>query len=119
MRCLLLVPVLAASLAAQDLTPKAKKQTRAVFLYNGTIHTVSGPTVARGGLLFAKGKIVSLHGRDERPRLPAGIRSINLKGKHVYPGLVTAQTSLGLAEIGAVPISISPETTAPGTWLPL
>lgn len=58
----------------------------------GTVHPVSGPAiengvvVIRGGLIEAVGANVAV---------PADATVIDAKGKHVYPGLIDAQTSLG------------------------
>ena len=58
----------------------------------GTVHPVSGPEIAngvvviRGGLIEAVGANVAV---------PSDAAVIDAKGKHVYPGLIDAQTSLG------------------------
>jgi imidazolonepropionase-like amidohydrolase len=116
MRSLLFIAMFACSLTAQDLTIKAKTQRHPILLHNGVIHTVSGPVLSGGSVLLHKGKIVAVSPKNKKPRLPAGTQSIDLKGSHVYPGLVTVHTSLGLAEIGSVPMSI--DTTEVGDITP-
>jgi len=101
-----LATALAASLSAQDLVHKAAPQRSPILLSNGVIHTVSGATIQRGAVLFAKGKIVAVTPQGDLPDLTPDTRVIDLRGSHVYPGLVTAHTSLGLAEIGSVPMTI-------------
>jgi imidazolonepropionase-like amidohydrolase len=64
-----------------------------------TIHPVSGPPVEGGVMVIDGGKIVAL-GADVA--VPAGADVVDLSGKHVYPGLVSARSVLGLTEIGAV-----------------
>jgi imidazolonepropionase-like amidohydrolase len=89
---------------AQDLVPKAPPQSSPVVLTNGTIHTVTGGVVLGGTVWFDNGTIRGVLPAGERPRLPQGVEPIefDLTGKHVFPGLISAHTSLGLVEIGAV-----------------
>ena len=83
---------------ASDQIP-AKKQDHPVALVGATIHTVAGPVIENGTVLFENGKISALG----RPlTFPEGTEIIDVKGKHVYPGLISADTYLGLTEIGAV-----------------
>ncbi len=111
----LIAVALTAALPAQDLTSKAKPQTDPIYLHNGVIHTVSGPT-HKGGMLLVAGKIAAVYAEPVAPKLPANTRSIDLRGSHAYPGLVTVHTSLGLAEIGSVQMSI--DTTEIGDITP-
>ena len=67
-------------------------------LVGGTLHPVSGPAVA-GTLVIDEGKIAAL-GPGVNP--PDGARVIDVSGLHVYPGLIDAGTTLGLAEIKKV-----------------
>ena len=108
--------VIASFVQVQDLVHKAAAQKQPIFLHNGHIHTVSGDTIRGGGVLFQAGKIIAITKKSARPALPTGTRSIDLKGSHVYPGLITVHTSLGLKEIGAVPMSI--DTTEVGDITP-
>ncbi len=65
-----------------------------VALVGGTIHPVSAPPYA-GTLLMRDGKIVS-------GPPPAGTEAVDISGLHVYPGLISALSSVGLTEIGSV-----------------
>jgi len=83
---------------ASDQIP-AKKQDHPIALVGATIHPVAGPVVENGTVLFDEGKIIAVG----RPiTFPEGTEIIDVKGKHVYPGLISADTYLGLTEIGAV-----------------
>jgi len=86
------------SFAASDQVP-APKQTRPIALSGGTIHTVSGENIAAGTVLFEKGRITAV-GKDLI--LPDGTEIIDVSGKHVYPGLISTNTAIGLVEIAAV-----------------
>jgi len=97
---LFLLGCMSAAISAQDLTPKAGPQKMPTALVNATIHTVSGAVIELGFVLFDQGRITQI-GEGER-MFAATIRQIDCKGQHVYPGLFSAQTQLGLREIGAV-----------------
>ena len=64
-----------------------------------TIHPVSGPAIENGVMLLDGDKIVAV-GADVA--IPAGAEIIDITGKHLYPGFVSANSVLGLTEIGAV-----------------
>ena len=94
----------ATSASAQDLLPKAPPQTAPIVLTNAVLHTVAGPVILGGSLWFLDGTIRAVLAADQKPELPAGSTPIiiDLQGRHVYPGFVSAHTSLGLEEIGMV-----------------
>ncbi len=101
--CLLAI-VLAGTALAQDLVPKAPPQKAPVVLKNAVLHTVTGGIVLGGTLWFHEGTIRAVLPAGAELLLPDGVQPVvhDLKGKHVFPGLISAQTSLGLIEIGAV-----------------
>lgn len=101
---------------AQDLTHKAPPQTKSVLVTNVTLHPVSGPQVADGFIIFEQGKIVGLGsvGKMElaaKDREASGWRVIEGKGLHVYPGLISPWSQLGLTEIQAVQAGIDTSET--------
>jgi imidazolonepropionase-like amidohydrolase len=69
------------------------------LLRGGTIHPVTGPEIPGGSILVAGGRIVEVGGKVVPPK---GARVIDIKGLHVYPGLIDSGTELGLTEISAV-----------------
>lgn len=77
----------------------AKKQERPIVLTGGTIHTVSGPVIQNGMLLFENGRITAV---GTSVTVPANAQRIDVTGKHVYPGLINAASNIGLNEIEAV-----------------
>ncbi len=95
--------VLVGVASGQDLTHKAAPQQKAVLLVGGTVHTVSGETIERGSVLFDKGRIVSV-GR-ERPST-GGAEVVDVSGLHVFPGLISADTQLGLVEFPPVRVTV-------------
>lgn len=87
------------SLYAHDIVP-GKKQTKAIALTGGTIYTVSGPVIPNGTIVFNKGKIIAVGGAEVR--IPPGAEVIDVSGKHIYPGLIITNSTLGLLEIELV-----------------
>jgi len=69
-----------------------------LLLSGATVHTVSGETYSPGQVLIQNGKIVAVGAT-----VPAGAAQVvDLKGQHLYPGIIAMDTLLGLTEIGAV-----------------
>jgi len=78
----------------------AKEQDHPIALMGGTIHTVSGEVISNGTILFESGRITKIGINID---LPSGTEKIDVSGKHIYPGLINADTRLGLLEVGSVP----------------
>jgi imidazolonepropionase-like amidohydrolase len=91
----------AAIAAAQDLTPHAPPQKEPIAIVHATVHPVSGPSLPDGYVLFEGGRIVEV-GSAGGKAFAAGVRVVDARGRHVYPGFVAPHTNLGLTEIGAV-----------------
>src|SRR6476469_2435884 len=87
-------------------TIPAQPQAKPIAIKGATIHPVSGPDVANGTIVFENGKITAI-GADAA--IPADAEVIEAGGKHVYPGLINANTVLGLVEIGAVRATVDVE----------
>ncbi len=106
-RLLLSLGFLCAVIAARasDTIP-APSQTKPIAIKGATIHPVSGPDIPNGTIVFENGKITAL-GADAA--IPSGADVIEANGKHVYPGLINANTVLGLVEIGAVRSTVDVE----------
>ena len=81
----------------------AKPQDHPIALKGATIHTVLGRTIENGTILFDKGTIVAL---GETVDLPPRTEVIDVKGKHVYPGMTDPFCAIGLTEIGAVRVTV-------------
>jgi len=77
----------------------AKPQDHPIALVGGTVHTVSGETIANATVLFDHGRIDAI---GSAPEIPASCERIDVTGKDVYPGLIDAFTHLGLTEVDAV-----------------
>ncbi|MFM1871116.1 MAG: hypothetical protein RL398_538 [Planctomycetota bacterium] len=119
--------LLAASVAtAQDLIPKAAPQRAPVLLRNAALHTMDRGIVLGGSLLIQDGKIAGLWTADQTPVAPPEATVLDLTGQSVFPGLISAHTTLGLAEWNSVRQSVdldevgefSPEAAAAGAINP-
>jgi imidazolonepropionase-like amidohydrolase len=99
-------------IVASDQIP-APKQKNPIALIGGVIHTVSGADIEDGTLLFENGKITAL---GKNVALPESTQRINIPDLHVYPGLISANTLIGLTEINAVRATL--DFTETGTLNP-
>ena len=86
-------------LQAQESVYPADKQTGTDVITNATIHVGNGEVIENGTIVMADGKITAI---GKNVNAPAGARTIDAKGKHVYPGLILASSDLGLVEISSV-----------------
>jgi imidazolonepropionase-like amidohydrolase len=107
---LLLAALLLAPAGAQDLTPKAPPQTRAIAIEHATLHPIDGADIAPGTILFAAGRIIAL-GPDGSVAVPDDAERIDGTGLHVHPGLIAPMTQIGLIEIGQVRATVDHSET--------
>jgi imidazolonepropionase-like amidohydrolase len=70
-----------------------------VLLRGAIVHPVSGPDIADGSVLVRDGKIAEVGARIAAPR---GARVIELKGSHIYPGMIDSDTEIGLTEMSDI-----------------
>ncbi len=99
LRCVLLLLALLASTAqANDQIPGSLEN---VALVGGTVHTANGP-VENAVVVTQDGKIVGVIEDAAAYKPAADVTVIDVAGRHVYPGMIDAATTVGLTEIGAV-----------------
>ncbi|MEH0165800.1 amidohydrolase family protein [Paucibacter sp. JuS9] len=84
-------------------------QAKPLLISNATLHTVSGPVLSNGRMLVEGGRIKAIGGAELAA--PAGAQVIDLKGRHVYPGMVSANTVMGLVEVSAVRATVDTAET--------
>ena len=89
---------LAVSINAQQ-TP-APKQTNAFSIEGATAHLGNGQIIENSLIMFNEGKIMFVG--SAKMKIARLGTVIDAKGKHVYPGFIAVNSSLGLAEIDAV-----------------
>ncbi len=98
MKNLLITAFLFSFLAANGNVP-AKAQSAPILLKGGTVYTVTGNILQNTDVLFEKGKITAI---GTNLSLPANTVTIDVSGKHVYPGLISPLSTLGIREVDAV-----------------
>jgi imidazolonepropionase-like amidohydrolase len=81
--------------AASQILP-GLPQTKPVLLTGGMVVTVSGPVLEQADVLLVDGRIAKIGTKLEAP---PGAEVLEVRGKRVYPGLIAANTQLGLVEI--------------------
>lgn len=82
-----------------SLNAVAAPPAKTVVLTGADLYTVSHGVVANGELLIRDGKIAALGAHVDAP---ADAERIDLHGKRIYPGYISANSMLGLSEIEAV-----------------
>jgi imidazolonepropionase-like amidohydrolase len=115
---------------AQDLTRRAPDQDAPIALVHARVHTIAGGVIEDGYVFFDRGRIERVGPMSEGPAFTATTRIIDLRGRHVSPGLISPWTQMGLGEIGAVRAmrdfaetgAVKPEVVAavsvnPDSWL--
>lgn len=90
------------SALASDQIPGAP-QKKPVALVNGVLHTVSGPVIEAGTIVFDNGRITEL---GPRMQPPPNADVIDLQGRHVYPGMIESHSQLGLTELSSTRATI-------------
>lgn len=89
----------AAAFSQSNVLP-AGPQKGLMFIKNATIHVGNGTVIENGTIQIRDGKIEKV-GKDIA--VPQDdVQVYDVKGKHVYPGLILPTSSLGLVEISAV-----------------
>jgi imidazolonepropionase-like amidohydrolase len=91
-----------AAAAAQVMMP-APVQEQPVVLRGATIHTVTKGTIQNGTIVLERGKITAIGGPEVAT--PRAAKVVDVTGKHIYPGLIDAYSTVGITEIGSVDVS--------------
>jgi imidazolonepropionase-like amidohydrolase len=71
-----------------------------IAITGGKVLTVSHGTIENGVVLLEGGKITAV-GTAASVKVPKGATVVNAKGMTVYPGLIDAETRIGLSEIAS------------------
>ncbi|WP_017495478.1 amidohydrolase family protein [Flavobacterium sp. WG21] len=95
----------------------APQQTKSVLILNATAHLGNGSVIQNSAVGFKDGKL-TLVADATTVRLAADAydTTIDASGKHIYPGFIVANATLGLVEIDAVKSSDDQEEI--GTFNP-
>jgi imidazolonepropionase-like amidohydrolase len=102
----------AGTIIAQQ-TP-APKQTEAYTIHGATAHLGNGKVINNSLIIFKDGKITFVGSANVKRAWEGTV--VDAKGKHIYPGFIAANASLGLAEVDAVRATVDVDEV--GTMLP-
>lgn len=83
------------------------------LLRNVTVHTVRNGEIPNGAIYVRDGKIAGIGAALKPPR---GVRVIDGKAMHVYPGIIDSGAEIGMMEVGAVKETL--DTTELGEFNP-
>ncbi|MGS0681145.1 amidohydrolase family protein [Shewanella sp. 125m-7] len=99
---------------AHDMVP-ASTQNQAILFTNATVHTVTNGVMLDSDVLIADGTVIAVAQDLDTPKAPAtalttqakndyselltNAQVIDATGKHLYPGLIALDTSMGLIEV--------------------
>ena len=81
-------------------TPAAK-QSEAITIVGATAHLGNGEVIENSLIILEDGKISEITDANLTKRQYPG-KTIDAQGKHVYPGFIAPNTTLGLVEIASV-----------------
>lgn len=100
----ILVVLFVASLSFAQQTP-ADKQTKDIAIMNATAHLGNGEVIENSVITFSNGKLTNVADATVVRMDMSNMEVIDASGKHVYPGFIVANGTLGLVEVDAVKAS--------------
>jgi imidazolonepropionase-like amidohydrolase len=93
-----------ADTAAREYVSSPHAQGNVTAIVGAMVHTVSGDVIDNGVVVFANGTITAVGGPDTP--VPAEAERIDAAGRHLFPGMISMDSTLGLAEVDSVPGTI-------------
>lgn len=81
----------------------AEEQSETISIFGATAYIGNGDVIENALVIFENGKI-TYAGEQNSSQRPLG-KIINAEGKHIYPGFIAPNSTLGLVEIDAVKAS--------------
>lgn len=79
----------------------APEQAEAISIVGATAHIGNGEVIENSLIILEDGRITEIIAADLTKRQYPG-KQIDATGKHVYPGIIAPNTTLGLVEIASV-----------------
>ncbi|MUU78164.1 amidohydrolase family protein [Winogradskyella endarachnes] len=107
--------LLCITLSFAQQTP-APKQTKDFAIVGATAHIGDGTVIENSVIVVSDGKITTIGPEASTPLTKQAMNIIDAKGKHVYPGFIVANGTLGLVEVDAVKASV--DLSELGTYNP-
>ncbi|KQS33744.1 amidohydrolase family protein [Dyadobacter sp. Leaf189] len=96
-----LITLAAISPAFSQNPAPALPQSKPMVLTGATIHVGNGQVIQNGVIAFDKGIITYVGAAGSNPAA-AGAETVEVKGKHIFPGVISLNTTVGLQEIATV-----------------
>ncbi|WP_431106683.1 amidohydrolase family protein [Winogradskyella poriferorum] len=96
--------MLCVTLSFAQQTP-APKQTKDFAIVGATAHIGNGDVIENSIIVVSNGKITTIGPEASTPLTRQAMDIIDAKGKHVYPGFIVSNGTLGLVEVDAVKAS--------------
>ena len=96
-----LVIILSINIAVNAQQTPGGKQKQAILITGATAHLGNGKIIENSAIGFENGKI-NFVGQASQADKSSYSQIIDANGKHVYPGFIAGNTTLGLVEIDAV-----------------
>jgi len=90
-----------ANLSAQETLVPAKEQSEPIALVGGTAHLATGEVIENAVIGFEKGQLTIIGTASNVQLDKSKYKIIDVKGKHIYPGIIAPNTIIGLIEIDA------------------
>tara|TARA_B100001057_G_C22866327_1_gene956638 strand:+ start:1925 stop:3163 length:1239 start_codon:yes stop_codon:yes gene_type:complete len=78
------------------------EQTNKILINNCFVHIGNGEIIEDGAVGFSEGKITYVGKSISNDSINEKFNVINARGKHLYPGFIAVNSTLGLVEIDAV-----------------
>jgi imidazolonepropionase-like amidohydrolase len=99
------------ALASGDVPPPPQREP--LLITGATLHPMSGPALPNGQLLIEHGRITAVAPAGQALSLPQGTQRLDLTGRHLYPGFISANSALGLVEVESVRATIDASEVGP------
>lgn len=112
---LIVIALLSISFGFAQQTP-ASKQTKTIAITGATAHIGNGNVIANSLIIFENGKLINVADMTGVKMDLGGMEIIDASGKHIYPGFIVPNSTLGLVEIDAV--RATDDDAELGSWNP-
>ena len=84
----------------------APAQAEPIVIHSATIHPMSGDAINNGYIRFEDGAITAIGRGNPNAQVRRNAQVIDAAGLHVYPGLVSSKTQMGLSETESVGVTL-------------
>ncbi len=107
---LIVALVVVSATFGQTMVKPAKSQSNPILLSGATVHIGNGTVIENAKVAFDQGKITFI-GKVGDSFDDSNHQTIDVSGKHIYPGFILPATDLGLTEVSSVKATIDNRET--------